>query len=59
MENIRFGKENATMAEIEEAARQANAHTFIMQLPNVCRWNFNLSIHMHHLIFLFRNMKHL
>ncbi|UJR20034.1 hypothetical protein I4U23_023168 [Adineta vaga] len=33
-ENIRFGKENATMAEIEEAARQANAHTFIMQLPN-------------------------
>ncbi|CAF1250795.1 unnamed protein product, partial [Adineta ricciae] len=33
-ENIRFGKENATMAEIEEAARQANAHTFIMKLPN-------------------------
>ncbi|CAF5135231.1 unnamed protein product, partial [Rotaria sp. Silwood1] len=35
-ENIRFGKENATKAEIEEAARQANAHDFIMQLPNVC-----------------------
>ncbi|CAF1315492.1 unnamed protein product [Rotaria sordida] len=33
-ENIRFGKENATRAEIEEAARQANAHNFIMQLPN-------------------------
>ncbi|CAF1139399.1 unnamed protein product [Rotaria sp. Silwood1] len=33
-ENIRFGKENATKAEIEEAARQANAHDFIMQLPN-------------------------
>jgi len=25
------------MAEIEEAAQQANAHNFIMQLPNVCR----------------------
>ncbi|CAF5066593.1 unnamed protein product, partial [Rotaria sp. Silwood1] len=33
-ENIGFGKENATKAEIEEAARQANAHDFIMQLPN-------------------------
>ncbi|CAF3732500.1 unnamed protein product [Rotaria sp. Silwood1] len=33
-ENIRFGKENATRMEIEEAARQANAHDFIMQLPN-------------------------
>ncbi|CAF4784224.1 unnamed protein product, partial [Rotaria sp. Silwood1] len=31
---IRFGKENATKAEIEEAARQATAHDFIMQLPN-------------------------
>ena len=35
-ENIRFGKINATRAQIEEAARQANAHNFIMQLPNVC-----------------------
>ena len=34
-ENIRFGKLDATQAEIEEAARQANAHNFIMQLPNV------------------------
>ncbi|CAF3748963.1 unnamed protein product [Rotaria sordida] len=33
-ENIRFGKVNATQAEIEEAAEQANAHNFIMQLPN-------------------------
>ncbi|CAF4863389.1 unnamed protein product [Rotaria sp. Silwood1] len=33
-ENIRFGKENATRTEIEEAAHQANAHDFIMQLPN-------------------------
>ncbi|CAF1243777.1 unnamed protein product, partial [Rotaria sordida] len=33
-ENIRFGKENATRAEINEAARQATAHDFIIQLPN-------------------------
>ncbi|CAF2614358.1 unnamed protein product [Rotaria sp. Silwood2] len=33
-ENIRYGKENATTAEVEEAAKQANAHNFIMQLPN-------------------------
>ncbi|CAF4627719.1 unnamed protein product, partial [Rotaria sp. Silwood1] len=33
-ENIRFGKENATRIEIEEAACQANAHDFIMKLPN-------------------------
>ncbi|CAF4979491.1 unnamed protein product, partial [Rotaria sp. Silwood1] len=33
-ENIRFGKVNATRAEIEQAAREANAHNFIMQLPN-------------------------
>ena len=37
-ENIRFGNENATRIQIEEAARQANAHSFIMQLPNV--WPF-------------------
>ncbi|CAF3606320.1 unnamed protein product [Rotaria sordida] len=33
-ENIRFGKANATRIEIEEAARQANVHDFIMGLPN-------------------------
>ncbi|CAF4974313.1 unnamed protein product, partial [Rotaria sp. Silwood1] len=33
-ENIRFGKVNATRAEIEQAAQEANAHNFIMQLPN-------------------------
>ena len=35
-ENIRLGKVNATRAEIEQAAREANAHNFIMQLPDVC-----------------------
>ncbi|CAF1468613.1 unnamed protein product, partial [Rotaria sordida] len=33
-ENIRFGKVNATQSEIENAAREANAHNFIMELPN-------------------------
>ncbi len=33
-ENIRFGKENATMAEIEEAAKSSNAHDFISSLPD-------------------------
>ncbi|CAF0751223.1 unnamed protein product [Adineta steineri] len=32
-ENIRYGKLNATRAEIEQAAEQANAHKFIMKLP--------------------------
>lgn len=32
-ENIAAGKEGATRAEIEAAARAANAHDFIMQLP--------------------------
>ena len=35
-ENIRYGKVTATRAQIEEAARQANAHNFIMELPDVC-----------------------
>ncbi|KAM0035171.1 putative Type 1 protein exporter [Helianthus debilis subsp. tardiflorus] len=33
-ENILFGKEDATSEEIEEAAKRANAHEFIAQLPN-------------------------
>ncbi|CAF4713184.1 unnamed protein product [Rotaria socialis] len=33
-ENIRFGKVDATKIEIEQAAREANAHNFIMKLPN-------------------------
>ncbi|CAF1083084.1 unnamed protein product [Adineta steineri] len=33
-ENIRFGNMNATREEIEQAAEQANAHKFIMKLPN-------------------------
>ncbi|CAF0836926.1 unnamed protein product [Adineta ricciae] len=32
-ENIRFGRMDATPEEIEDAAKMANAHDFIMQLP--------------------------
>ncbi len=36
-ENIRYGKLDATMEEIEEAAKRANAYDFIMGLPNQFR----------------------
>ena len=32
-ENIAYGKENATMDEVVEAAKAAHIHSFIMQLP--------------------------
>ena len=34
VENISYGKEGATMEEIETAARAANAHKFISELPD-------------------------
>jgi ABC-type multidrug transport system fused ATPase/permease subunit len=34
LENIRYGKPDATMEEVEEAARQANIHEFICTQPN-------------------------
>lgn len=34
MENIRFGKLDATDAECREAAKLANAHSFIVRLPD-------------------------
>jgi len=33
-ENISYAKDHATRAEIEDAARTANAHEFIVKLPN-------------------------
>ena len=33
-ENIKFGKEGATMEEVKKAAMNANAHDFITQLPD-------------------------
>ena len=32
--NIRYGKPDATREEVEEAARRANAHDFIMSFPD-------------------------
>ncbi len=34
LENIRYGRPDATLAEVMEAAKQANAHDFIEKLPN-------------------------
>jgi len=34
LENIRYGKPNATKEEVIEAAKKANAHEFIMDLPD-------------------------
>ncbi len=34
-ENIKFGKENSTEDEVIAAAKNANAHDFIMELPDV------------------------
>ncbi|XP_072364747.1 ATP-dependent translocase ABCB1 [Scyliorhinus torazame] len=33
-ENIRYGREDVTTTEIEEAAKEANAYDFIMKLPD-------------------------
>jgi ATP-binding cassette, subfamily B (MDR/TAP), member 1 len=33
-ENIKFGMREATQEDIEEAARKANAHNFIMEFPD-------------------------
>lgn len=33
-ENIKFGMKEATQQEIEEAAKKANAHNFIMDFPD-------------------------
>ena len=34
-ENIRYGREDVTMEEMERAVKEANAYDFIMKLPNV------------------------
>lgn len=34
VENIRYGKPDASQAEVIEAAKRANAHDFILSLPN-------------------------
>lgn len=34
-ENIRYGRGNVTMDEIQQAVKEANAYEFIMRLPQV------------------------
>ncbi|CAF4074277.1 unnamed protein product [Rotaria sordida] len=36
LKNIQYGQPNATFADIQAAAMTANAHNFIMSLPDVC-----------------------
>ncbi len=42
LENIKYGRENVTDEEIKDAAKNANAHDFIMSLPQVNKY-FNLN----------------
>lgn len=35
-ENIRYGRDGLTFQEVVQAAKEANAHDFIMKLPQVC-----------------------
>lgn len=51
MENIRFGKPEATDAEVINAAKQANAHRFITGFPDgyntqVGGWKKKCCIHL-------------
>ena len=49
-ENIRFGKADATDEEVQAAAKMANAHDFIMALPEVSSHLFPLlSFHIEYL----------
>jgi ATP-binding cassette subfamily B (MDR/TAP) protein 1 len=41
-ENILFGRDSATDDEIHEAAKMANAHDFIMTLPDVSEISITL-----------------
>lgn len=39
-ENIRYGKDGVTQQDIEKATKEANAHDFIMRLPQVSGFFF-------------------
>ncbi|MFS7953587.1 putative ABC-type xenobiotic transporter [Helianthus anomalus] len=41
LENILYGKPDATTTEVEAAVLAANAHSFITLLPNGCNSNNN------------------
>jgi ATP-binding cassette subfamily B (MDR/TAP) protein 1 len=44
-DNIRFGRDGISQADIEKAARQANAHSFISELPQVSEDTKNKLFH--------------
>lgn len=45
-ENIRYGRQDVTQEEIEQAAREANAYNFILKLPNVNKYYiYSINIH--------------
>ena len=48
-ENIRYGRDDATLEDIQEAARAANAHDFIMKLPQVRAHTLHQHIHFTHM----------
>jgi len=54
-ENIRFGKADATDDEVQNAAKMANAHDFIMELPEVFRFFFSL---INDDVVIYRTIKH-
>jgi ABC-type multidrug transport system fused ATPase/permease subunit len=49
-QNIRFGKQTATDDEVQAAAKMANAHDFIMALPEVFILSFSLLFIIHSFI---------
>lgn len=58
-DNIRFGKPDASQEEVEQAARQANAHEFIQELPEgyqteVLEGGVNLSLGQRQLVCIAR-----
>ncbi len=54
-ENIRFGKADATDDEVQNAAKMANAHDFIMALPEVFSFFFSL---INDDVVIYRTIKH-
>ena len=39
-QNIRFGREDVSQEEIDQACQEANAYEFIQRLPNVCIFHY-------------------